>query len=75
MIIKLREGLHGETYQRKSRTVQAIRMTEDSLYETLQGWVKAHKGQWLVELGEDLRCSLDNEAFMRTYQPAKEPKP
>lgn len=44
-------------------------MAEDFLYETPQGWIQGYKGQWLVELGEGLRCNLDQEAFLRNYNP------
>lgn len=48
-----------------------MRMIDDFLFETQHGWIQGHKGQWLVELGEGLRCHLDDEAFTRTYRPAK----
>ncbi len=72
MIVKLAEGLHGERYKRRSLVVTARRMKEDFIFETQQGWVKGFKGQWLVEIGEGLRCNLDHEAFLRSHKPVEE---
>lgn len=52
-----------------------MRINEDFLYETHHGWVQGHKGQWLVELGEGIRCNLDHESFSRIYQPIKKEAP
>lgn len=71
MIVKLAQSFNGELFKKKSRVVSAKRINEDFLYETQHGWVQGHKGQWLVEIGERLRCNLDNEAFVRCYKPAE----
>jgi hypothetical protein len=70
MIVKFGQSLDWLTYERKSKSVKALRMKEDFLFETQRGWVQGYKGQWLVELGEGLRCNLDHEAFSRTYIPS-----
>ena len=71
VIVKLAQQLKWGAYKNQKREVKAIHMREDFLYETQQGWIQGHKGQWLVELGEHLRCNLDNEAFLRHYRPAQ----
>lgn len=75
MIIKLAQRLRGDKYHRRTKIVRAKRMNEDFLYETQQGWVQGHKGQWLVEIGERLRCNLDHEAFLRNYKPLEKGEP
>ncbi len=76
MIVKLAQSLRWSRHKRKSRVVRAFRFAhEDFIYETQAGWVKGHKGQWLVEIGEGLRCNLDNEAFLRCYAPIEEGDP
>ncbi len=69
MIVKLRQDMAWRAYRKRSRLIKALRMADDFMYETSQGWVKGHHGQWLVELGEGLRCNLDNDAFTRQYEP------
>lgn len=71
MIFKLEQSFEGTRYKRRSRVVHARRMGQDFLYETQHGWVQGHKGQWLVEIGERLRCNLDNEAFLRCHKPVE----
>lgn len=72
MIVKMGESLLWEEYQKTTTVVRAIRLQEDFYYETRRGWVQGYKGQWLVELGEGLRVSLDHEAFERSYKPMKD---
>lgn len=72
MIVKLRQEMPWQLYRRPDGIVNAVRMNTDFLYETKQGWVQGHRGQWLVELGESLRCNLDHEAFLRIYVPVQE---
>ncbi len=67
MIVKMAESLDGSRYKKRSLEVTARRMIEGFLFETPNGWVQGYQGQWLVELGDRLRCNLDHEAFLRTY--------
>ena len=71
LIIKLLEEMKWLSFSRRSRFVKAIRLVEDSIFETQQGWVQGYKGQWLVEIGEKLRANYDHEAFIRIYRPAR----
>ncbi len=75
MIFKLAQSFSGTTFQKNSRTVKAMRIVrEDFMYETQHGWVQGYQGQWLVEIGERLRCNVDHEAFQRSYKPVEKRK-
>lgn len=68
MIIKLREPFEWAIFSVKNRTVRAVRLLEDSMCESITGWLQGVKGQWLVEYGEGMRCIIDDESFHRQYR-------
>jgi hypothetical protein len=73
MIVKLREPLKWKKFKANAKDILAIQMREDFMFETKNGWEKGYKGQWLVEIGENMRFVIDDESFKRQYRPAEEP--
>lgn len=72
MIVKLREPLKWQRFESNIHAVKAIRLNVDFLFETKRGWQQGHKGQWLIEIGESMRCAIDDESFQRQYKPAED---
>lgn len=69
MIYKIGQPLEWRRFKSLVPYVGAVRMIEDSLYETKgDGWRKIKKGQWLVQLSEGALVHCDDESFKRCYK-------
>lgn len=54
-------------YERQNRVVNAAKMPEDFLLETMHGWIQGKRGDWIVEVDDIVRFAIHDSWFIRIY--------
>ncbi len=65
------EDKEWETFE-KTEPIEAVKMEEDFVVDTLEGEMGAHEGDWLAKDTEDELWPIDGDIFDKTYAPMEE---
>ena len=71
-IIKMGQPLPAKAarYVRQQKCVFAVRVPEPFVVETWLGkWLEGQRGDWLIEIGNQIRFPVQENRFLAVYEP------